>query len=743
LLQLQETGIVHRDVKPQNLLLTERGVILIDFNIASRAGDEVRTISGTPRYQPPDANLARWTVSTDLFASGVVLFELLCGSHPYPDGHPRVDRTPTPPREFRADLSDEMCEFLAKACAPIESERFLSAHEMKSTLLAIDEIVVPAVSAFPSGMRLPKTLLKLSQSTTPNVNPFVTEMLALGSQARITNRATRGLTELAEATYVRTRLDEDLAVSALEGKHRLVMITGNAGDGKTAFIQQLEGVALSRGAVVERQDQNGRHLSYANQNIFTLYDGSQDEGESTSDELLIEFLAPFSIGARPDTSTRIGAINEGRLRDFLVAHSDAFPDLLGMIAQLDDPSADVFDDAIVVVNLNLRSVTAGGEDSIFSRQLQQIVTGPFWDACQRCDFRSRCPIKHNVDTFGDPTSGAAVTERLRRLIDLVRIRRRRHLTMRDVRSLISFLLFRDRTCEEVGDLLERSERPGSVLDLAYFQGIGGRGVAEGSSLDRAISLLAEAEVGPVSNPLADRALAYGRIPRRMSFPERDSDYPLELIRRTQRDAGRGYESDAGMARAAHEALRRLVFFERSDDGWWEMLPYRKLQEFELALEPGGATQRAALLKEAIRALSMAEGITDPELAGQALWLAASDDVGGHLRSYRRLPAEDMALEVLRVPAPYVEYVPDQLELIHRPSGISLNVSVDVLEVLERLRDGHVPSLEEARGLVVNLRLFKHQLLAEPHAELVLLTETGLARIGAGPGGRIELTEEVG
>src|SRR5439155_15858023 len=112
--------------------------------------------------------------------------------------------------------------------------------------------------------------------------------------------------------------------------------------------------------------------------------------------------------------------------------------------------------------------------SIFSQQLDRIVRGPFWGPCEACEHRPRCPIKHNVDTSRDGTSGPEASRRLRALVDLVRLRRRRHITMRDVRSLLSHVLFRDRVCEEIPSLL--ASEPGAVLDLAYFQGPGGRGV---------------------------------------------------------------------------------------------------------------------------------------------------------------------------------------------------------------------------------------------------------------------------
>jgi hypothetical protein len=137
-MELTDKGLIHRDIKPRNVMLTRTGAKLLDFNIASRAGDPVHTQSGTPPYQPPDADLTCWDVSTDLFAVGVLLYQLLCnGNHPYPNAMPMVDGVVIDPRTSRSDLGPDLAEFLIRACASASRDRFCSAAEMQLALRTI------------------------------------------------------------------------------------------------------------------------------------------------------------------------------------------------------------------------------------------------------------------------------------------------------------------------------------------------------------------------------------------------------------------------------------------------------------------------------------------------------------------------------------------------------------------------------------------------------------------------------
>lgn len=82
------------------------------------------------------------------------------------------------------------------------------------------------------------------------------------SQAEAGNGLTRGLeTDLAKRTYVPTKLDRDLTPALLRGELRLVILTGNAGDGKTAFIQTVENHAVESGSSLTRIEESAASSS--------------------------------------------------------------------------------------------------------------------------------------------------------------------------------------------------------------------------------------------------------------------------------------------------------------------------------------------------------------------------------------------------------------------------------------------------------------------------------------------------
>jgi serine/threonine-protein kinase len=134
-------GVVHRDVKPENLLLgTDDAVLVADFGIARGAlavePDHRLTatgmVLGTPAYMSPE-QLDRpetLTPAADQYALALVAYEMLAGRHPFagPDGRPpgllRSLETPVPLTTHRADLGPAVSTVLARALATVPHERF-------------------------------------------------------------------------------------------------------------------------------------------------------------------------------------------------------------------------------------------------------------------------------------------------------------------------------------------------------------------------------------------------------------------------------------------------------------------------------------------------------------------------------------------------------------------------------------------------------------------------------------------
>ena len=143
LAELQSAGVVHRDIKPENIILVEgRGPVLVDFGLAAGVGGGVS--GGTIAYRPPDVAGDGSDPDVDLFAVGVILHEMLTGSHPYTNRNPLTGMF-APSDGLPAELS----AVVRQACAPQRSERFANAEDFIAALVALgitdDEITVPTL----------------------------------------------------------------------------------------------------------------------------------------------------------------------------------------------------------------------------------------------------------------------------------------------------------------------------------------------------------------------------------------------------------------------------------------------------------------------------------------------------------------------------------------------------------------------------------------------------------------------
>jgi eukaryotic-like serine/threonine-protein kinase len=142
-----EHGVVHRDIKPDNILLEEHRVLVADFGLA-RAVDEVYekltatgAVVGTPTYMSPEQATGQKEIDgrSDIFALACVLYELLSGEPPYYGATAQATlrrRFTGPPRKLRpiVQVPEQVEAAILRALARDPSERFATAEDFAAAL---------------------------------------------------------------------------------------------------------------------------------------------------------------------------------------------------------------------------------------------------------------------------------------------------------------------------------------------------------------------------------------------------------------------------------------------------------------------------------------------------------------------------------------------------------------------------------------------------------------------------------
>lgn len=167
-----ERGVVHRDVKPANMIVRPDGRLKVtDFGLAKTHADPSLTESGipigSPYYMAPEQVRGKSTADAraDVYAMGVVLYELTTGRLPFP-GESAVDvmmahleQAPPPPIEIEPGLPPALNALILQALAKDPKVRFQSASQMSAALNSVDPSSVPAPQPPPVGSRKPKVRL--------------------------------------------------------------------------------------------------------------------------------------------------------------------------------------------------------------------------------------------------------------------------------------------------------------------------------------------------------------------------------------------------------------------------------------------------------------------------------------------------------------------------------------------------------------------------------------------------------
>ena len=145
LMYAHKHSIIHRDIKPQNIMITsDQTAKITDFGVArilEEASQYTGTVTGTRKYMAPEQHGGNYDTRVDLYSTGVIIYEMLTGRYPFLATD--IDKVKVKKEEGKLDfpqgLRQDFCQFLHKALQPHPDNRYQTAEEIYQDLDAIRE----------------------------------------------------------------------------------------------------------------------------------------------------------------------------------------------------------------------------------------------------------------------------------------------------------------------------------------------------------------------------------------------------------------------------------------------------------------------------------------------------------------------------------------------------------------------------------------------------------------------------
>ncbi|MYB40549.1 protein kinase [Candidatus Saccharibacteria bacterium] len=460
---LHRNGLVHGDVSPGNMLVSNRDLVLTDFDFVTRI-DRRYTAPGTVLYCSPNRqNTGQALPADDIYALAASFFHVLYDRQPFQYGGVRDKKKGLNWQDLDRDDDSTLTKFLNHATDPDPNLRFKTVDDALDAL-KLDHRGDTTVEVIDDKPDNTGATTAQTQERQPNEIDWLRSLLQSYPGSRWGNRETRGLdTDFASQTYVETKVEEALLRDIQTRSARLVILCGNAGDGKTALLQHL---ALSLG--LGRQDSSQRILEGKIKDgplVRMNLDGSAAWQGRSADDLLDQFLQPFLDGPPTKDVVHLLAINDGRLLEWLEKSEETTLSAELLVCLSGEPANPA--SHIRFIDLNRRSLVGGIspernriETDFLERLLDQLYGGEnarqIWAPCLTCSAQESCEVFRANKVFGPPEIGAGgqpdirahARRRLFNALQAVHLRGETHITVRELRAALVYILFGVHFCRD-------------------------------------------------------------------------------------------------------------------------------------------------------------------------------------------------------------------------------------------------------------------------------------------------------